>query len=290
MKKYKYVLLKILTSLLFIYIIFSEVGVGDFLDSFRITNPKLIITVFILFFVNYFLSGIKGKILLIHQSGKVDLKYLIYLYFTGSFFNNFMPTIIGGDVYKVYKLSQKIGNHDNALSVIVMGRIISLLVLIFISIISIMLNIGLWGAILLFLYLILLVIVFYIFSFFSHKIELFRKIYNILSFYKGHKLVIIKALSLSLIVQTIYILIQYYIFKIIGVDLSLSFAFLVLPIIRFIGFFIPSTNGFGVQDLLYIKIFYFAGIAGVVSLWASVIYHLFKFLVSLVGGFLFKYY
>lgn len=287
MKKYKFITLKIITSLLFIYLILSKVVLNDFFQSFRIFDIKLIFLVFILFIINYILSGIKGKYLLIHEEGKVSLKYLISLYFTGSFFNNFMPTIIGGDVYKVYKLSQKIGNHDNALSVIVMGRIISLLVLIFISIATLVVMLGLWGAILLFLYLILIMLSFYFFSFLSHKVDFIRKIYNILSFYKGHKIIIVKAVLISLIVQTLYIFIQYYIFKMIGIDIPLVFAFFILPIVRFIGFFVPSINGIGVQDLLYINVLAFIGISGALSLWASIFYHILKFLVSLVGGFLY---
>jgi len=47
--------------------------------------------------------------LLIHEkSNEVSRLYLFKLYFVGAFFNNFMPTSIGGDVYKVYKLGKKI--------------------------------------------------------------------------------------------------------------------------------------------------------------------------------------
>ena len=44
---------------------------------------------------------------------RLPLTKLISLYWTGAFFNNFLPSIIGGDGIKVYKIIKKTKKNDN---------------------------------------------------------------------------------------------------------------------------------------------------------------------------------
>jgi len=53
------------------------------------------------------------------------------------------------------------------------------------------------------------------------------------------------------------------------------------PLITLIGFFVPSINSYGVQDYLYDLLF---PVGSGIAIAASIIYHMVRMLVSLLGG------
>ena len=111
-----------------------------------------------------------------------------------------------------------------------------------------------------------------------------NKILFLLSFlYK--KSILFYAFVTSLIVQLLGIFTQFFIFKGLGVNLNVLYSLLVFPIITLASFFIPSLNGLGVQDLLYERLF--IGVTLAIS--ASLLYHFFRLLVSLIGGILYAF-
>ncbi len=285
MKKYKNLILKIIVSSALLAIIFFQIDLNTLVKNFSLLNPVYIPFIILLLIANYVFSSIRWKALLIfNNSHHIRLKYLIHLYFTGAFFNNFMPTSIGGDVYKVYKLGKKTGNTVDAFSATFMERFTGVLALVFISIFGLIRHLGLWGAILLVIFIFGIIIGFYLFSFLSGQSEKIKKIYDSLNAYRGKNLVLTTAMATSFVVQIIAIATQYLIFVAMGIDLPFIHALIVFPIITLASFFIPSLNGIGVQDSLYMKLFLIVGIAEPVSLSASIIYHLFRLGVSLIGG------
>mgnify|MGYP000035334764 FL=1 len=72
-----------------------------------------------------------------------------------------------------------------------------------------------------------------------------------------------------------------------GVNSPLDYALFIFPVITLISFFVPSLNGLGVQDALYMQLFLVVGIPAEISLSASIIYHLLRLFVSLFGGVLY---
>jgi hypothetical protein len=77
---------------------------------------------------------------------------------------------------------------------------------------------------------------------------------------------------------------QFVLFLAVGFSLPLDYSFFAFPIIFLSGYAIPSLNGIGSQDLLYQKFFSPLGLIDETILAASVLYHLARFLVSLIGG------
>jgi uncharacterized membrane protein YbhN (UPF0104 family) len=59
--------------------------------------------------------------------GTPSFRQLLYLYFVGFFFNNFIPSGFGGDVVKVLSLRQEHGRGVEALSSVIMDRLIGLI-------------------------------------------------------------------------------------------------------------------------------------------------------------------
>jgi uncharacterized membrane protein YbhN (UPF0104 family) len=69
-----------------------------------------------------------------------------------------------------------------------------------------------------------------------------------------------------------------------GVKLPIFYSLMYFPLITLLGFFIPSINGLGVQDALYNRFFPSWMVGEGVAITASIIYHMIRMLVSLLGG------
>jgi len=288
MSKTLKLLLKILVSGALLVIIFLRVDKESLIESIRILDLRYAPVIVLLLVLNYVVGAFRWKSLLVHKnSDSVGVPYLINLYFIGAFFNNFMPTTVGGDVYKVYKLGKKINSTVDSFSATFMERFTGVIALVLISVVSLVQLLGLWGAILLVGFILSILVGFIALSFLSSKYEKLKKIYDSIILYRKHKKVIFWAFITSFLIQLFAIFTQYFVFKALGIDLPITYAMFIFPIITLASFFIPSLNGVGVQDALYMRFFLTVGVVEPVSLSASIIYHLFRLGVSLIGGVLY---
>jgi len=285
--------LKILVSFgLISYLIFTF----DFSKSWEVilkSNTYYFLISFVFIILNYVFSAIRWKFLVLSDQ-KLTLWFYIKLYFIGSFFNNFLPTSIGGDAYKILLLGEKIDSKTDAFTATFLERFLGMIALLVFSLYGLFSynNVDLSTFILGFFFVIAGFFGFLIFyPKFRINHTLFNKIFSIIdkihdSFmrYKNFPQVILFSLISSFIVQFFSIMSQYVLFLAIGFNVPLDYAFFAFPIIFLSGYAIPSLNGIGSQDFLYQKFFNNIGIVSETVLAASVLYHLARFLVSLIGG------
>jgi hypothetical protein len=305
-KKAKKILLKIAVSGGLFGIIFWKVDFGEVLSNFKLLDSGYLPLLLLLLVLNYVVSSVRWKVLLIHKnSEKISLPYLTSLYFIGSFFNNFMPTSIGGDVYKFVTLGRKIKNKADAFTATFMERFTGVIALVLISYFGLVQTLDYWLAqlpesissnpnsvllfegFLFFGFWLGALAAFMSLKFLAKKVDPAKKVYDSLMEYKGKTKVLVIAFLTSFIVQFLAIVTQYLVFTALGVDIPLNYALFIFPVITLASFFVPSLNGLGVQDALYMQLFLAVGISPEVSLIASVVYHLLRLFVSLFGGVLY---
>lgn len=306
MKKYLNIFLKVVISISLFYFLFSNIDVNSLFNNFQLLDKRYLFPIFLLILLNYIVSSIRWKHLLLDRnSEEVSIKYLTFLYFIGSFFNNFMPTSIGGDAFKIYALGKKIKNNALAFTSTFMERFTGVIVLVLISYFGLVKTLDFWinqlpdaikyNSFLTITFEVLLFGGFWIFSFIaflslnylSKKVSFLKKIYESFLIYKEEKKILLIAFFTSALVQLFSIFTQYLIFLALGVQITIWNAFFIFPITTLAGFFIPSLNGLGVQDTLYVHFFGVLGFSKELALSASVIYHLSRLLVSLFGGVLY---
>jgi len=306
-KKVEKLLIKIFVSGLLFWFILSRIDAKSLFENFQLMDFRLAPVIVLLIVGNYFFSSVRWKKLLIHESCKdVSVKYLTSLYFIGSFFNNFMPTSIGGDVYKIYKLAKKTKSATAAFSSTFMERFTGMIALVLISYVGMIQTIGFWVSLipqnyqipsviwgmkflLFFGFWIGALVAFFALKVLSQKFSKLNKLYESLIAYKGERGVLVWALVTSFIVQALAISTQYFVFLSLGVNLPIAYSLFVIPVITLASFFIPSLNGLGVQDALYIQFFGVVGVGRELALSASIVYHLFRLFVSLIGGVLYAF-
>ena len=105
-----------------------------------------------------------------------------------------------------------------------------------------------------------------------------------LCLYKSHKTEVIKSLGFSVLVQIVANLGQYFAVLAVGIKVTIPQAFFAFPVIGFLSFLPVTFNGFGLQDWLYRLFLGYWGISATLSVASSVIFHLCRVLVSLLGG------
>jgi glycosyltransferase 2 family protein len=283
--KYKTILKIVVSSGLIAYLFLKKVDKAQLISNFKLLDWRFIPLIILTIVIHYVISSFRWKALLIHQdSHKVSRWYLFKLYFMGAFFNNFMPTSIGGDVYKVYKLGKKINDPFTGFSSVFTERFTGILMLFLIGLLSLSRHLG-WGVLVLVIW---MVCGFYIgmnlLRLLSGKFKSLKKLYDALMVYKDHPKILIFAMFTSLLIQFLSISTQYLTFMAVGVKLPIFYSLTAFPIITLAGFFIPSINGIGVQDALYASMFSFVGVSVSTAVSISIIYHMIRMSVSLLGG------
>lgn len=307
-KNSKQAIIKILVSALLFGVIFWQVDVKAVFSNFELLDIGYLPLLIGLLILNYLVSSVRWKVLLVHKnSEKISVKYLASLYFIGSFFNNFMPTSIGGDVYKVIALGKKIKSKTDAFSATFMERFTGMIALVIISYFGLIQTLDYWllqmpevvstSPVLTLIFKGLLFFGFWIVALggflflktFAKRFKLARKVYESFMEYKGKNKVLFSAFVTSFIVQLLAISTQYFIFTALGINLSIEYALFIFPVVTLASFLIPSLNGLGVQDALYMQLFLSVGVPREISLSASIIYHLLRLFVSLFGGVLYAF-
>ena len=96
-------LLKLLTTIVLCTLILWKVDWTETWNALSHTNLLILFAVFAGMVLNVLISTLKWQILLSIHGIHVKLSQLYKYYFTASFFNNFLPSTIGGDSYRIYK-------------------------------------------------------------------------------------------------------------------------------------------------------------------------------------------
>ena len=100
------------------------------------TNLIILCTVFAGMILNVLVSTLKWKILLSIHGIQFKFSQLCKYYFTASFFNNFLPSTIGGDGYRIYKTFKNPISKAGAFTSVFIERITGISALMFIGFIG----------------------------------------------------------------------------------------------------------------------------------------------------------
>lgn len=229
-------------------------------------------------------------------------------FFIGLFFNNFLPTIVGGDVARATYVAMKSNRKSEAFASTVVDRAIGFLAL---TVIVLFITIGfshlvLTQNILLISVLIIfcltgVVALFFNKSIFIRLIGLLPKIrffnlgrrlasvYSSIYFYKKHKLTCLFAFGLSIFLQSALIMANYFLGYSVGMRVAPAYFFLFIPIIAFISMIPLSPNAIGIRESGYVILFTQIGVTRAQALSLSFLNLFLVLLSSLIGGLIFLF-
>jgi len=291
-KKNLKLLLRVGVSALFIIFLFSNSDVTETLGFVAKSNHLIWFVCILLYILGQATCAYKWKLLAAAADFKGSVKDYIDYYYTGMFFNLFLPTTVGGDVIKCYYLSKEDSENRKAAAAysVLADRVTGAAVLIWIAALGVFLTSAHIPLIIKFCTVLISagIIVFaplfpVICGIFVNKKWMDRFLTDI-NVYWQNPMLITKALSWSLIFHLIIIAIHVLIGYAIGIKIPVLYYFIIYPMSALAGFLPVSFNGIGPREATYIYFLSLIGIKLSVSLAFGVFWFGIVLISSLTGG------
>lgn len=269
---------------------------------------KYLLSALIPYLIFIIVSAWRWQVLLDYKKITMSYGKTTVVYFISLFFNNFLPTTVGGDVMRVfYSMREK---KADALATVLADRILGFVGLFVFALgavlylliyqnrrefLSLMI-IGLLGLILI-TYLLFSERVYAIFTPIIAKIKVFRigerlsNLHRTMTDFGGAWGVIVLCVVHSIIIQGLLAFAPFLVLRSMGnFEVSILPFFIYVPIINVISMIPVSLNGLGVRENFYVLLFARAGLPGETSLTMSLVSFFLIFLYSLIGGIFFIFY
>lgn len=120
----------IVVTILLLLLVVRQVGPKELTAAIRDADPGQVLLAFLIGHLLSIPQALKGQILLRAQGHRVPLLELSKLYFIGTFFNNFLPTNVGGDVVRGYEIGRRIGDTATGMAAVFVERLSGFVVLV----------------------------------------------------------------------------------------------------------------------------------------------------------------
>ena len=235
----------------------------------------------------------------------VSLYRLSYWYYVALFFNMFLPTVLGGDIVRIYRLAQYSGRRVDSVAIVFMERLIGMLAMIGLAVAAVALSpqarqdprvyvavLAIAG-----LYALAFVAVFQprlnrLCVAFFRRLRLERIANEVHSAYaafyalRQHRGVLVTTFAISVVLHVIGVICTYWIGLSLQLDVSWTFYFLAAPIIWLLTMLPISINGLGVREAGFVLFFSAVGVTTASALLLSFLTFAQVVLVGLLGGIL----
>ena len=292
-------LLKVSLSLALLALLLKQVGWQQTLETLRGAKFPYLAAAFVLYLVGIVVRAYRWQVLLNALRMDIPLARLTALYFIGTFFSNFLPTGIGGDVVRVYELSKQSKRPIESVGTVLLDRATGLLVLFLIALVALLFSyqliapdvaaailllcLGSWAGLGLVLkqdwlerWGLLRIM---------DKIKQLRELYESVTAC-GLK-AIGGALAISLVFNVFLIAVNYLIAVSLGVEIPLWYFLLFIPLISFLLVLPISLSGLGIREGGYVYLFAQAGVSAPLALAMSLLFYALNVATGLIGGVLY---
>ncbi len=234
-------------------------------------NHALMLAATLLLLTTGVILALRLKLIFGGKGIAISLRDTVSLTFVGYFFNNFLPTSVGGDIVKAICATRVTGEPVKSVSAIMLDRIFGMFVFILIPCVSLLfLRDKIDPKVPVMVYSVLAFsVVFFVLLFnpavakHFHFVEKFfnlfrlgpliRSIFDELHDFRNHKGIVAVAMLLSAAGQSVSIIVLYLMARALGADASTwIYFFLLVPVVHLIGMVPLTLNGLGPREAAYI--------------------------------------
>jgi len=311
MKKRLVYITKILISVVLIWYLLRKINLPFIFQTIEEASLHWLIFSFVLNLLGRLISAIRWKYLLASQDIDIPLKVLVISLFVGHFFNNFLPSTVGGDAIRAYDSAKYSRRKIESMVTVITERIMGILALGTLAMGAVILNYFVFKKIYGFFWIIFEFFIAIAFLFFlititsNHFVNFLLKLLNQLKLSKiGNKIkkvfivydlvqkkknVLFITFIISLILQLNVVLHYYLISKAIDMKISMLYIFTIIPIVLVILLIPISINGIGVRENAYAFLMALIGIPKEKAVAFSWIAFGFTLLMGILGGIIFAF-
>lgn len=281
-------IIKALISIALMVYLFSKIDIREVWQLFQNVKVPYLIAALILYITGQIICAYRWKIIAFVMDFKNSYWEFIQYYFAGMFFSLFLPTLVGGDIGRCYLITKGNKKIREAIITVLADRGTGLAVLFLMAGLSVSLlkwgNIPqqlVWGVLIANACLIIGIIV----PFFAGG--LLRLLGNTgelaLNFWK-RPAVLLHSILISMIFQTLIIIIHVFIGLSIGINIPWTFYFFLIPLVATVSMLPVSISGIGLREGAFVYFFSYASVPRAEALTFAFGWFVIVLIASLIGG------
>lgn len=290
-------LLRVAVSVALIAWILRGTDLREVLATFRTADVRYILFALCLIPLGYLSSVSRWRLLLRAQGGDASFGFLMRSLMTGIFFNNFLPSTIGGDAIRAWDTARSGVSRGTALTIIMVDRFVGLLALLLFATVGLLgagrltervPDLAFWvlgvGAVM-----VTVAVLLFLPSRLG-KLRLPGKLAQVASAlfaFQGQGRALAGAFFWSLCLQTAVVVNAWVMARALHIDLGLAPFFLIVPLAVFLMMIPVSINGIGVRENLFVFFLAAFGVAESTGLAFAWLEYGLLLLQALAGGFVY---
>ena len=233
-------------------------------------QPLYFVLAVLIFFAGLLAVAFRLRFVIQVHGTKLSVPAAYYVNLIALFFNNVLPSSVGGEMMKAYYLYKNSEGSVSVFSAVVVDRLFGLITMVLISISTIFFFDSAQGSHKIMGSIVMLAattITLAIFMF-NRKIvdtlcqlhipllpaifiEKIREIYRAMYEYREHKGIFGNCIALTVVGQTTFIIANYLLARSLAIEIPLAFFFFFVPILLIMGV-APSVNGIGVREATFL--------------------------------------
>ncbi|GAB4183964.1 MAG: lysylphosphatidylglycerol synthase transmembrane domain-containing protein [Calditrichia bacterium] len=295
---------KFAISIILMAFVIRKAHFSKILEELSHTSTYHVVAAFVIFIFTTIFLSVRWKIITRPLNGRIPLwiyfKYFLYSYF----FNNFLPTSIGGDIIRALKIKDYLEDRSHGFASVLVDRLLGILATLTYATVGLYFTANLFksGKIVYFAIVFsglvaLLLFILFNYTFYMKirpgllKITVLRigerlcKLIEAVHVYKSNKMLMFYGYILSMLAQGSMVIINYYLLVGLGYQPSLGYLFFAIPVSFLVTLF-PSINGLGIRDWSYVVLFSRIGIPVAASVSVAFLVVTIQIVLSLFGGIL----
>jgi uncharacterized membrane protein YbhN (UPF0104 family) len=132
-RRYILLALKLSVSIILLVVLFSRIDVAQLWQTARLASLPWLIAAIAVFGTSTVAAAWRWNLLLKAQHIQITLQSLLGTFLVATYFNNFLPSNIGGDFVRISDTARHTNSKTLATTVVLMDRILGLIALVFVA-------------------------------------------------------------------------------------------------------------------------------------------------------------
>ena len=291
-----------------IAVIVSRVNLDDVWSAFARADKWLITGAFLLYFIGLCVIASRWKLLLSVQGVTASLFTLIKSMIVAVFFNNFLPSTVGGDAMRAYDTWKMGGGKTQSVSIVLIDRLLGIFTLFIFALLALLStsievsfipDVKLWILVAVVAGFAGIFILFFkagVISHYLHQhdqsrpnmfIRFLEKIFDVFAVYNGKPGVLFTALMLSVLLQ-LNVIFHYYLLALsLGIDVPLQSMFIIIPVAIVVMMIPVSINAIGIREAIFVTMFGLYGVSNADALAFAWMSFVLITILGVIGGIVF---
>jgi uncharacterized membrane protein YbhN (UPF0104 family) len=132
-RRYVLLALKLSVSIVLLVLLFSRIDVGRLWATARLASVRWLLVALLIYSMNVGAAVWRWRLLLSAQCVAIAQRTLLGSYLVAAFFNNFLPSNIGGDVIRIGDTARAAGSKTLATTIVLVDRGLGLMALVLVA-------------------------------------------------------------------------------------------------------------------------------------------------------------